>query len=160
MYKGYLAFILFILLIGANTLKLDMISFNEIEKAVYDIEIKGAVLNPGVYKTDKFTSMETLLNKAGLLESADISHINLTQIPTPGSVITIKDKDSLKEVLISINSASLSELDTLPGIGPSIGAKIIEYREKNSGFKNIEEIKNVAGIGEKTYEKLKDLITL
>jgi len=62
--------------------------------------------------------------------------------------------------LININTASASELDTLPGIGETYAARIIEYREANGGFKSTEEIKNVKGIGDVTYEKLKDKITV
>jgi len=61
---------------------------------------------------------------------------------------------------ININSASAEELDTLPGIGPARAADIIAYREGNGGFKNIEEIKNIKGIGDKSFEDLKDLITV
>ena len=59
---------------------------------------------------------------------------------------------------ININKASQEELMTLPGIGPSKASAIIEYREQNGAFQNIEEIKNISGIGEKTFEKLKDHI--
>lgn len=61
---------------------------------------------------------------------------------------------------ININTANLEELQKLPGIGPSKAQAIIDYREKVGKFKSIEEIKNVKGIGEKTYEKLKELITI
>ncbi len=61
---------------------------------------------------------------------------------------------------ININSASLSQLDSLPGIGSTYAQRIIDYRQANGGFKNIEEIKNVKGIGDKTFEKFRDLITI
>lgn len=61
---------------------------------------------------------------------------------------------------ISINTASLEELQTLPGIGESKAKAIIEYRKTNGGFKEIEEIKNISGIGDATFEKFKDHITL
>ncbi|NLB40711.1 MAG: hypothetical protein GX815_00330, partial [Clostridiales bacterium] len=51
-------------------------------------------------------------------------------------------------------------LETLPGIGPSKSQKILEYRDKNGNFKSIEEIMNITGIAEKTFESLKDLITI
>lgn len=62
--------------------------------------------------------------------------------------------------LININTASLSELDSLPGIGPAYAQRIIDYRENHGGFKSVEEIKNVSGIGTKTFEKIKDKITI
>lgn len=61
---------------------------------------------------------------------------------------------------IDINLATAEELDKLPGIGPAYAASIISYREENGGFKTIEEIKNIKGIGDKTFEKLADLITV
>jgi len=67
---------------------------------------------------------------------------------------------SLSNEKININTASLEELEKLPGIGPSKAQAIIDYRTNNGPFKSIEEIKNVKGIGEKTFEKLKDLITV
>lgn len=62
--------------------------------------------------------------------------------------------------LIRINTATLEELDSLPGIGPAIAQRIIDYRENNGGFKTIEEISEVSGIGEATFAKIKDLITV
>lgn len=61
---------------------------------------------------------------------------------------------------ISLNSATIEELMTLPGIGESKAKLIIEYRNTNKGFKEIEEIKNVKGIGNSIYEKIKDFLTL
>lgn len=61
---------------------------------------------------------------------------------------------------ININTADATELDKLPGIGPAKAADIISYRESNGGFKTIEEINNVKGIGDATFEKMKDMITV
>lgn len=62
--------------------------------------------------------------------------------------------------LIDINTASAEELDKLPNIGPARAADIIAYREENGDFSSIEELKNISGIGDKTFENLKDLITV
>lgn len=59
---------------------------------------------------------------------------------------------------INLNTASISELDELPGVGEAIAKKIIEYREYNGNFSSIEEIKNVSGIGDSKFEKMKDYI--
>ena len=61
---------------------------------------------------------------------------------------------------VNINTASQEELDALPGIGPSIATKIIDYREQNGKFNSIEEIKEVSGIGDAKYDKIKDSITV
>lgn len=69
------------------------------------------------------------------------------------------DKQVLGQTsLININTAGVGELDKLPGVGPAIAGRIIEYREKNGGFKNINELKLVSGVGEKLYEKIKGMV--
>jgi competence protein ComEA len=61
---------------------------------------------------------------------------------------------------VNLNTASVSEIATLPGVGPKAAQRIVEYRQKNGGFKKIEELMNVKGIGEKSFLKLKPLITV
>ena len=61
---------------------------------------------------------------------------------------------------VNLNTASVSEIATLPGVGPKAAERIVEYRQKNGGFKKIEELMNVKGIGEKSFLKLKPLITV
>lgn len=61
---------------------------------------------------------------------------------------------------ININTATKADLEKLPGIGPTIAERIINYREQNGPFKAIEEIKNVQGIGDKKFEAMKDLISV
>lgn len=126
----------------------------------------------------------------GLLEDADLSKINLAYKLEDGQKITIPsvndktDEDSDYQDYISddpgniisgtssnssnsktqekvnINSASQTELETLPGIGPSTAAKIISYRNENGKFKSIEDIKNVSGIGDSKFNNIKDNICL
>ena len=61
---------------------------------------------------------------------------------------------------LNLNTATATQLETLPGIGPATAKRILEYREKNGSFKKIEELMNVPGIGEKSFLKLKPLITV
>ena len=61
---------------------------------------------------------------------------------------------------VNLNTASAAQIATLPGVGPKAAERIVEYRQKNGGFKKIEELMNVKGIGEKSFLKLKPLITV
>jgi len=61
---------------------------------------------------------------------------------------------------VNLNTATADQLDSLPGVGPAMAARILEYRQKNGGFKKIEELMNIKGIGEKNFLKLKPLVTV
>lgn len=88
-------------------------------------------------------------------KSTDIT--NTTSVNTNLSTNKKSKKDIEK---INLNKATQTELETLPGIGPSTAEKIIAYRKENGNFKNIEDIMNVNGIGESKYNKIKDLISV
>ena len=62
--------------------------------------------------------------------------------------------------VININTATVEQLDTLPGVGPKVAARIIEYRQKNGQFKKIEDLMNVRGIGEKNFLKIRNRLTV
>ncbi|MDY2730096.1 helix-hairpin-helix domain-containing protein [Clostridium sp. HCP1S3_B4] len=156
----------------SNSLSQSISNFKEIV-----VEIKGEVKNPNIYKLNENSIIEDLINKAGgLTEFADISKINRAEklqdhiaivIPNkndPNSQNTISSSVSASSTqgnsLVNLNTATDIELQSLPGVGPSKAKSIIEYREKNGGFKSIDEIKNIKGIGESSFEKLKDKITI
>ena len=62
--------------------------------------------------------------------------------------------------LVNLNTATVAQLETLPGIGKATAERILEYRQKNGGFKKVEDLMNVRGIGEKSFLKMKPLITV
>jgi len=75
------------------------------------------------------------------------------------NVVERKEEQNKEEnILVNINEATQTELETLPGIGPSTALKIIKYREENGNYSSIEDIKNVNGIGDSKFNNIKDLI--
>ena len=122
------------------------------------VEIKGAIQNPGVYTLKRNSSISSLIQMSGgLLENSDTSRISFNYILNDKDVVVIPEKQEVK--LISINSAALEELQTLPGIGPAIAQRIMEYRKSNT-FQSLEQIQNVKGIGPAMFNKIKDKICL
>lgn len=144
------------------------------------VYIVGAVRYPGVIEVEEGSRLIDVLELAGgATEEADLERVNLAlkvqdegmykipkrgeELMDPSSAVSstapsIASGQGRQKV--NINTADEAMLDTLPGIGPSKAKRIIEYREQNGPFKSIEEIKNVSGIGDKTFEQLKDLITV
>ncbi|MDO5718566.1 MAG: DUF655 domain-containing protein [Tissierellia bacterium] len=134
------------------------------------VHITGEVNEPGIYEFEDGSRLNDAIEKAGgFTEEADSNSVNLAKKLSDEMKIVIPsvndiDEAGIHEFLISedsgkinINTAEVNELVELPGIGPKTADKIIEYRENNK-FENIEDIKNVAGIGDKIFESIKDLI--
>jgi len=140
---------------------------NEKEEIMVDIE--GAIVKPGVY-TLPFNSRlnDLLIACGGLSEEANRvwveKNLNKAAVLTDGAKIYIlsegEEVKGVQEGAVNLNSASLSELETLPGVGPSTAQKIINYRENSGGFTSIEELMSVPGIGKKTFEELKELVSI
>ena len=134
------------------------ITLQEAKPTLMQVEIKGAVKNPGVYTLKFQDTILSLINASGgLLENGDDSSLSYTQMLKDKDVIVIPEKK--EQPKISINSATQEELQTLSGIGPSIASRIIEYR-KNNTFQTLEQIKEVKGIGDGLFNKIKDDICL
>ena len=134
----------------------------EVVNYVY-VDVKGEVENPGVYRvSDKCRIFQVLEIAGGLNDNSDTSMVNLAAKVEDEQIIRIPKKDIETSIntIININTATASELDTLPGIGYSIATNIIDYRTNNGLFKTKEEIKLVNGIGDAVYEQIKDLITI
>ncbi len=129
------------------------------------VDVDGAVNNPGVFRLESGSRVSDAIEMAGgLKEDAHTKSLNKARKLTDGEKIYILTRDEASDasegnVLININTASANELDSLPGIGPVYAQRIVEYRNK-SLFYSVEEIKNIEGIGEKTFEKIRDYITV
>jgi competence protein ComEA len=132
------------------------------------VHITGAVNNPGVVSLNQDARLiEAIEMVGGLTETADVESLNLARklhdeekihVPVTGEVP--KTAAASENSKININTASLEELKSLPGIGDVIAQGIIDYREKNGGFKELEELKNVTRIGDKIYEGISGSISI
>lgn len=136
------------------------ISLEKMKPVTKQIEVKGEVNNPGIYTIKWDGTVEDCVESAGgLTKDADPDALSFVLQPEPDSVVVIPKINEDGFERISINTASLEELDTLPGIGPAIAQRIIDYRSVTP-FSSLEQIKEVKGIGDKMFEKIKDLICL
>ncbi len=148
----------------------------EIFKKEIPVYICGEVENAGVYLLEEGSLIDDLLKKAGgATDEADMISVNLAQEVVANSQVYIPNKNetlvqtttledekivNISDGKININIATVDELDTLPSIGETRAKAIISYRDENNGFKSLEEVKNVSGIGDKIYEGLVDLIKI
>jgi len=116
-----------------------------------EVYIGGAVANPGIYGLVEGDTLQTLFFDAGIEPDADLSHIEI-YIPREGEA-ELPQK-------IDINRAEPWLLEALPGIGEVLAQGIVDYRSEKGPFKRIEDLLKVSGIGEATFEKIKDYITV
>lgn len=156
------------------------------EPAIIKVDVKGAVRTPGVFIAKPGDRVIDLIAAAGdFTKDADADKVNLAQLvedqmviyvprageeaveladaasaSTGGTVATTSTTGSSSGNQVNLNTATQAELETLPGIGPSKAIAIIEYRETTGKFQQIEDLKNISGIGDKTFEKLQDSITV
>lgn len=148
----------------------------EQEPVFWVVDVKGAVTNPGIYEVAKNMRVQNAIDLAGgLLQNAETRHINFAQhvtdqmllyIPVVGEeIVDIPYTQSNSPVeegtsKININTATDLELQALPGIGEKKALQIINYRTENGSFSTIEELMEVSGIGQKTFDTLKESITV
>lgn len=137
-------------------------------KDIY-VHVCGCVRQPGLYLFQPGQRVDAAIQAAGgFSKKADQKSVNLAEILEDGSQIEVLSYEKTKEEAkkeqesnkININTADLTQLVTLNGIGAGKAAAIISYRETQGRFTSIEEICNVDGIGEATYQKLKDAIVV
>ncbi len=148
----------------------------ESETAKIVVDIGGEVISPMVVELDEGSRVGDAIEAAGgVTENADLTDINRAAFVEDGEKIYIppaavdgtgEDEDasssgqqvSRGDGRININTADSAQLQELDGIGPATAQKIIDYRKENGRFSSIEDIKNVSGIGDKSFEKIKDRI--
>jgi competence protein ComEA len=138
------------------------------------VHVSGSVLKPGVYALPRSSRVQDAIQAAGgLLLEADDQIMNLaaplkdgerirvpSQRPTAAALVPGSATLSPGSGLININWATQAELEGLPGIGPEMAKRILDYRDQNGPFESIEAIQQVSGIGPATYARLQDQITV
>lgn len=146
------------------------------------VYVAGAVNRPGVVQLAEGARAKDAVDACGgFLPTADTNGVNLAQKLKDGMQVTVPEKSPqgtavqgaaaadgaqtrtakpLPDGMVNINTADEKELDKLPGIGPAMAKRIVEYRTENGAFQAPEEIKRVKGIGDAKYEKMKDKIAL
>ncbi|CYU57250.1 TPA: helix-hairpin-helix domain-containing protein [Streptococcus suis] len=143
------------------------------------VDVKGAVEKPGLYTLEAGARVNDAVEAAGGLTSqADPKSINLAQKLSDEAVVYVASKDENISVvasttassamsqdekntsLVNLNTATEADLQTISGIGAKRAADIIAYREANGGFKSVDDLNNVSGIGDKTMESIRPYVTV
>ncbi|HEL2001299.1 TPA: helix-hairpin-helix domain-containing protein [Streptococcus suis] len=143
------------------------------------VDVKGAVAKPGLYTLKADARVNDAVEAAGGLTSqADPKSINLAQKLSDEAVVYVASKDEKisvvtsttassaisqeekKNSLVNLNTATEADLQTISGIGAKRAADIIAYREANGGFKSVDDLNNVSGIGDKTMESIRPYVTV
>lgn len=152
-----------------NTVQNEVINPEENIEETILVHVAGQVANPGVVELKQGDRIQNAIEKAGgILETANLSNINLASFVEDGMKIYIPSVTENNEINISsqeeavlnskinINTANQTQLEELEGIGEITASRIIEYRKQNGKFKTIEDLKNVKGIGDAKFDKIKD----
>ncbi|HEM3441957.1 TPA: helix-hairpin-helix domain-containing protein [Streptococcus suis] len=143
------------------------------------VDVKGAVAKPGLYTLEADARVNDAVKAAGGLTSqADPKSINLAQKLSDEAVVYVASKDENISVvasttassamsqeekntsLVNLNTATEADLQTISGIGAKRATDIIAYREANGGFKSVDDLNNVSGIGDKTMESIRPYVTV
>lgn len=130
------------------------------------VHVAGEVKKPGLYALSVGSRVKDAIELAGgMTKSAFEQSVNLARMVSDGEQIVVLDKSRVSTgaaaaEFISLNSATMEQLESLPGVGPAMAARIIEHRESIGSFSDLTQLKDVSGIGDKLYAKISQDLTL
>lgn len=136
--------------------------------AIY-VHILGAVERPGLYELrEGARAVDAVAAAGGFSDAADVGQLNLARFIVDGEQIYVPALGETPAAApgltaqgkVNINTADAATLETLPRVGPAMAARIIDWREANGRFAVVEDLMSVTGIGQKTFDGLKDLVTV
>lgn len=153
-------FAFFAMLLSLTYVHLEPVDLSDIKNDTIRVTIEGAVNEPGEIELEPYARIEDALDVVSLTRDADTSTMNPQTILKDGDLLIIPSKTAQEVPRISINTGTLEELTTLPGIGETTAQSIIDYRNEHGLFQSLEDLCNVKGIGEAKFAKLKDSIAL
>lgn len=140
----------------------------EAEKVV--VHVAGLVLTPGVYELPASSRVRDAIAAAGgPVEGADLDGLNLAALLSDGEKVYVPKKgeapaaassSGLPAGKVNLNTATVQQLEALPGVGPVLAQRIVDYRQRKGRFISIRQLMEVEGIGEKKYASLKDHVTV
>lgn len=146
-----------------------------VKAATIYVHIVGEIVAPGIYELDSGARIvDVIFAAGGFSEKADQASVNLAREVTDGEQVVVfrvgqapsstmggaGSTSSSGESLISLNRGSQAELEQLPGVGPALAARMIDWRTANGGFKKKEDLLNISGIGDKLFAGIKNEVTL
>lgn len=147
----------------------------ERERGGLYVHVAGAVRRPGLYRIPEGSRVAAALDRAGgPTRRAEVAAVNLAAPVEDGQQVVVPARGAAAPAVggaevgaaavpgaqLSLATATVDQLDTLDGIGPTLAERIIAFRDKNGGFRSIEQLREVEGIGEKRFEALKEALRL
>lgn len=138
-----------------------------VESPALFVHVTGAVVRPGLFELAEGSRViDAIAAAGGFTEDAKQDQLNLARVLTDGEQFAVPAAGdeaaaaTASDGRVNLNTADAAALDTLPRIGPAMAARILAWREANGRFTSIDDLRNVAGIGDATFDGLRDLVTV
>lgn len=130
-------------------------SMEAVLNTIVIVDVQGEVRNPGIVELQNGARVIDAIEAAGGLLPRVTPGINLARIVLDGEQINIGKTNEVQDGKINLNTASVSQLEDIPGVGPVLASRIIEYRNSQGSFRTFEDVDNVSGVGPALLEQLR-----